>query len=148
MREYWIIGAGRFGRQALERLHERRPADRFVVVDRSRRALENIRFGGVETIRADGIDFLADRLGGQDRPDWIVPCLPRHLAFEWVRRRLENTCRLELLPFPDSMRQALPHPFEGRGGALYLSYADFICPDDCPELDRAGRDELERYLAG
>jgi hypothetical protein len=133
MREYWIIGAGRFGRKALERLHQRRPADRFVVVDSSRSALEKIRSAGVETSCTDGIDFLSERLVDPGRPDWIVPCLPRHLAFEWIRRRLENTCRLELLPVPDSVRQALPHPFEGRDGALYLSYADFTCPDDCPE---------------
>ncbi len=133
MKEYWIIGAGDFGRRALARLHQRAPADRFVVVDSARGALEALPVAPAEAVWADGIDFLADRLGGPERPDWIVPCLPLHLAFEWIRRRLEETHRLALLPISESLRQALPHPFEGGDGALYLSYADFTCPDDCPE---------------
>lgn len=133
MREYWIIGVGKFGRRALNLLAEWQPGDRFVAVDNSRTALERIRSSRVEAVCEDGVDFLVRRLVSRDRPDWIVPCLPLHLAFEWVRRRLENTHALERLPVSDSVRQALPHPFEGRGGALYLSYAESICPDDCPE---------------
>lgn len=133
MNEYWIIGAGKFGRQALNVLAERRRGNCFVVVDKDRAALDRVRSSRAETICADGIDFLERRLANRNHPDWIVPCLPVHLAFEWVRRQLESTHALELLPIPEAVRKALPHPFEGNGGELYISYADFVCPDDCPE---------------
>ncbi len=133
MTEYWIIGAGRFGRMALGRLHRRRPADRFRVVDIAAGALEAVDTPGAQTVCADGVDFLDARLDGPERADWIVPCLPLHLAFAWIRRRLGDTYRPAVTPVPGELRRALPHPFEGPDGALYLSYADFTCPDDCPE---------------
>ncbi len=133
MTQYWIVGAGRFGRLAFGRLRRRRAADRFRLVDISASALVAVDAPGVETVCADGVDFLAAELKDKAHPDWIVPCLPLHLAFAWVRRRLEKTHRLVPLPVPESLRRTLPHPLEGPDGALYLSYADFACPDDCPE---------------
>ncbi|MBN2126224.1 MAG: hypothetical protein JW821_18130 [Deltaproteobacteria bacterium] len=34
---------------------------------------------------------------------------------------------------PETIRPHLPHTWKGGEGSLLVSYADFLCPDDCPE---------------
>lgn len=130
---YWVIGAGRFGKRALNELLARKRSAHIVLVDRCCDALAGIREARVRTVCMDGADFLDRMLLDGGRPDWIIPALPVHLAFEWVRRRIEKTGRIERLPVPPSLERSLPNVWPGRKGELFVSHADFICPPDCLE---------------
>lgn len=132
MKRIWIIGGGRFGGLTIERLSGGRTPPELTIVDPDEsRGIGPGRAG--RTIRVeDGIRFLADRLGNEPDPDWIVPALPRHLVAEWLCVRL-GADRLRRIPVPESLERELPHPFRGESGDMYVSFADFLCPDDCPE---------------
>jgi hypothetical protein len=133
---FLILGAGRFGRLAWERLRRRRPEAEIVVVDRDRPpglVLEGPR-GGFIAAEAlaylDGIPQLAEAA------DWIVPAVPVHVAGEWVRRQLARRGPVRRLPVPEALLCQVPNPLRGQEGQLYVSNADFLCPDDCPEPER------------
>lgn len=61
----------------------------------------------------------------------IVPAIPRHLAFEWLQALKAPVIRR--LPVPPEASSGLPHAWTASDGSLLVSYADFRCPDDCPE---------------
>jgi len=115
----------------VEKLARVRSDDRLVVVDRDEAALNGLEAPNLRTVRADGVEYLVEHLHPDRAPAWIVPCLPVHLAFEWLKRRLGRLGRI--VPVPDAFGQDLPNPMAADQGGLYLSYADFFCPDDCPE---------------
>ena len=77
--------------------------------------------------------FWSKTSGRTAPPDRIVPCVPVHAAWEWLRRRLSPPKIVGAQTVPHAFVRRLPHPMEGKGGAVYSSFADFICPDDCPE---------------
>lgn len=129
--DVWIIGGGRFGRRAAEVLARSRPKGALLVVDHDKASLAEVRQMGVHTIEEDGAGFLARGLKPEDGPKWIVPCLPVHLAFEWLKLRLGP--KSEPLPVPPRFAYKLPNPLPADQGGYYMSYADFLCPDDCPE---------------
>ncbi|AOY58618.1 MULTISPECIES: hypothetical protein [Desulfococcus] len=127
----WIIGAGRFGMIALERLSRIKASARFVVVDP-----DEHRFFPVEHPRCafenmDGVRFILQHLGAGDPPDWIIPAVPVHLASEWCLGRLAHRARR--IPLPVELNSLLRNPVRGAGGDIYVTHADFLCPDDCPE---------------
>jgi hypothetical protein len=39
-------------------------------------------------------------------------------------------------PSPHDLVTALPNPINAETGQLYISIADFICPENCPEPDQ------------
>jgi len=126
------MGAGKFGLHAL-RVLKRNSKNRVTVVDTDpERGIDVTESGGQFTF-ADSILFLSESLKGADPPDWIIPAVPLHVAFEWVRTTLPEEVSLEMLAVPDQVKEKLPHPMPGTGGQVYVSHADFICPDDCPE---------------
>lgn len=126
-----VIGGGRFGRLAVQRLGRR-----VAVVVEPEPAPELLSLGAT-VVREDGIAYL-DRLleaPAAERPSWVVPMLPRHLAGEWLFRSLCSLSPHFLAP----PRRCLPQVatfMEGEAGQFYLSLADFTCPDDCPEPAR------------
>jgi len=127
-----VLGAGKFGLQALRALRHH-SKNRVTVVDTDpERGIEVTESGGQFTF-ADSILFLSESLKGADPPDWIVPAVPLHVAFEWVRTTLPEEISLEIQAVPDRVKEELPHPMPGTDGQVYVSHADFICPDDCPE---------------
>lgn len=130
---FWIIGAGRFGRLAAERLGARYSQASFLEVDKNIESLRLLEGLPVETVQADGVDFLASRLNSIDFPSYVVPAVPVHLAFEWVKKKLGPDHSVTSVPVPEKAVRALPHPILADTGKLYASYADFICPDNCPE---------------
>ncbi len=136
MERIWIIGGGRFGGLAAERLARRKRPPELVIVDPDADRLAGLKGPGRQCRAADGIEFLAARLGPDPEPDaapdWVVPALPLHLAAEWLRRRL-GPDGLRRHSLPGEWTEALPNPFPGESGDLYVSFADFLCPDDCPE---------------
>lgn len=131
---YWIIGYGRVGRRALERLLRKSPDTEFIVVDTrlpgSPESFENVRWH-----TGDGVAFVVDRLRGVTAAPspWIVPALPRHLAFEWFSARLGETYEVETHPVPETLVAQLPNAVVGPEGQVYISNADFICRESCSE---------------
>jgi GNAT superfamily N-acetyltransferase len=133
-----ILGAGRFGRLAAQRLGRRHPNAAITVVDQAADVQQDPNLRGCETVAADGIDYLVEIMSAEAAPDWIVPALPIHVAWLWIKRNLTAAGRRVVdLPVPEAVADRVPHPLRGDHGQLYASNADFICPDDCPEPERS-----------
>ena len=132
MKEIWIIGMGRFGRLAAGRLAATHPRSHLVLVDPDRNHLRQGR-GPRRTLEPmDGVSFLDRRLNPENAPDWIIPALPVHLAARWCLARL-GKYGLRQVDIPSGMNDLVPHPMRDPSGQVYVSHADFICPDDCAE---------------
>lgn len=128
---YVILGFGKFGRLALDRLLEVDAYARVVVVDRDERAMAREFPRSVEPILSDAIGFLTEghRL---DPEDLILPLVPFNVAAAYVLARRPGAARV---PIPASVEDLVPNPFRIGRSDLCCSRADFICPDDCPEGD-------------
>lgn len=125
---YWIIGAGRFGRLACERLLSYRPSAHIRVVDHESDSVPS----GTALVIEDAAAFLRDNLGPRTNA-WIVPAVPLHLAYEWLAEELIRKRGFHQEAVPDDLLPALPNPCRGPEGQVYLSNANFRCPNDCPE---------------
>ncbi|MDZ7699338.1 MAG: potassium transporter [Deltaproteobacteria bacterium] len=132
MEEIWIIGVGRFGRLAYERLSERRKKTRFVLVDPSIENLSRCHGHRLSKEAADGVAYLSRHLKAPEGPNWIIPALPIHLAAEWALHILGPEC-IRRRTIPSEIDPLLPNPMRGRTGDIYVSHATFKCPDDCAE---------------
>ena len=130
---YWIIGAGKFGEKAVERLYKKRPGASLTVVDQDVSALDRLGRLPVESVCKEGASYLVEFLDTQIVPDWIIPAVPVHLAFECVLLKLSIQGRVDAFPVPQEIEKMLPNPIRGSQGQLYASYADFLCPDNCTE---------------
>jgi hypothetical protein len=133
MKKIWILGAGKFGRIAAEALHRKNEDADITIIEKSENACRQLPNVKHSIICTDAIDFLTENLKTQDEPDWIIPVIPVHVAFEWIKARLLADYRLEKLTVPDQLAMALPNPCRGNSGRLYISHADFRCPDNCPQ---------------
>jgi len=131
----WIVGAGRFGMMALCKLQNRIGA-RYVVIDLNPLTCEDAHVVTEAIVCRDGVDFLSERLNRMGGPRWIIPAVPVHLAYEWLRRRLRGVKLIRPVPVPADVEGCFPNPMRGRNGELYLSNADFMCPANCSEPDR------------
>jgi hypothetical protein len=130
---YLIIGAGHFGARAVKTLNKKYPDAAITVVDEHQGALGRVDGFPVERVCAEGAAYLEARLDEGPGPDWIIPAVPIHLAFEWVRRKLGRDRRVEVFPVPAEIKDMLPNPKRGAEGQLFVSYADFRCPEHCTE---------------
>jgi len=127
----WILGAGRFGRLAAERLQKRHPGADFLVVDGREEKLAQIQKDlGLPTRAEDALSFLAASEFSGDV--WIIPAIPVHVAFQWILLELQKRGQASARPVPDTVDAEVPNPLR-RGGTVYASYATFICPDACSE---------------
>ncbi len=132
MEEIWIIGVGHFGFIAFQRLSKAVKDRHFVLVDPVEENLLKCA-GPTTTLEfTDGVKFLERHLKTGQKPDWIIPALPVHLAAEWILLRLGPT-RLRRIPLPSELDRQVPNPIRGSEGNLYVSHADFKCPADCDE---------------
>jgi hypothetical protein len=130
---FLIIGAGKFGAKAAERLHSKRPGARLTIVDQNMEALSRLSHLQVEQVCHEGGSLLKVFLDTEPLPEWIIPAVPIHLAFEWVRLKMSEHGCLEVFPVPAEIEAVLPNPVRGTDGQLFISYADFVCPDNCVE---------------
>lgn len=126
-----IIGAGHFGARAARIIRHRSDGPIFVV-DPDKEALDRLKELRVERIIGDGIGFLTENFGSLKETDTIVPALPIHLAYEWLRGTLAGEMDMKRVPVPET-DSPLPNAYRAGEGSTLVSYADFICPDDCPE---------------
>ena len=132
MEEIWIIGLGQFGNLAYQRLSKTLKNRHFVLVDPVEENLRRCK-GQTATLKiSDGVEFLERHLKTGRKPDWIIPALPVHLAAEWILLHLGPT-RLRRIPLPSELDRQVPNPIRGSEGNLYVSHADFRCPEDCDE---------------
>ena len=132
MEALWIIGLGRFGSIAFQRLSASGQSRHFVLVDP---VAENLlKFKGPTTTLeiSDGVEYLHTHLSNSRKPDWIIPALPLHLAAEWVLVHL-GAQRLKRISLPSEIETDIPNPIRGSESNIYASHADFRCPDDCDE---------------
>jgi hypothetical protein len=87
----------------------------------------------VETALCDGRLFLNRSLSKRPLFDYIIPAVPFHFAFQFILSQLKPLGG-KREKVPDFT--GLPNPMRGKGGDLYASIADFLCPEDCPEPAR------------
>jgi hypothetical protein len=130
MRRVFIVGFGKFGRAAWNRLRTRHPKIQAWAVDRRPQAFWGSEGDGDRLCRviADGPGFLFTFRHDLRDDDWIIPALPVHLAGEWLVRVFGPS--FKPAPLPDIGKGFPFRKILGHG--LYLSYADFLCPEDCP----------------
>ena len=126
----WIIGAGRFGQIAVERIAVRKPDARITVVDKQP---IHSAASGLTAIRQDGIQWLAANLTPASPVDAVVPAIPVHVAVEWIKHNLQKKFAISPVPIQDNWLARMPPPMRGGEGQLYVSHADSLCPDNCPE---------------
>jgi hypothetical protein len=129
-RSYLIIGCGRFGRRAAKEILRRSPLSKISIVDHNSDALRNVCGLPVHTSSEDGLTYLHHFLAESISVDYIIPAVPFHLAFESVLARLKPSGARRTAPPP---LPGLPNQMRGKSGDLYTSFADFLCPEDCPE---------------
>lgn len=136
MASYLILGAGKFGRLALTRLADQDPEARFLIVDRRGAALEEalaLGFPGNEMLETDAIRYLAAHLAPEFTWDWLVPMVPVHVAYAWLRQGPLAGTDWEPMEVPGELEGLGAFAVRGPEGELYLSQARHLCPDDCAE---------------
>ena len=132
MEEIWIIGVGQFGLLALQRLSKSNKERHFVLVDPVEENLLRCKGPNRTLEQANGVDFLDQNLHAGSTPHWIIPALPINLVAEWFLVRL-GPKKLRRVNLPSEIEPLLPNPIRGSEGNIYVSHADFRCPDDCAE---------------
>ena len=130
---YLIVGAGQFGAAAVKKLHKKYPAAPLTVVDQNQAALDRVGDFPVEKVCSEGASYLEQLLDKETVIDWIIPAAPIHVAFEWVCRKLARIGPVEVVAVPTEVESKLPNPKRGPEGQLFVSYADFRCPEHCTE---------------
>ncbi len=134
MARYLIIGCGRFGRLAWQRLQERDGQAVFRIVDRDPGKLALLPTAPhTDKVAADGIQTLLAALAPPPWPDWIIPAVPVHVAYLWLLETLLHGDARQPAPLPPGWGEELPFCQRGPAGEVYLSLATQRCPDDCPE---------------
>jgi len=130
---YLIIGCGHFGSRAAKQLLKNKSHPKIIAVDKNPEAVETLVHLPIETIAADGLSYLNQFLSEGRTVNYLIPCVPFHLAFEFILLRLKPFgARRAKVP----SLSGLPNPEIGKTGDLYTSFADFLCPEDCPEPSR------------
>ncbi len=128
----FIIGAGHFGARALRLLGCGLKSPLWVV-DSDARRLEQLEGAAEHKLTAEGIDFLTGNFDGFHPSNHVIPAIPVHLASEWLRTYGSKDFLVRKEEVPAEIRSLLPFSWDGPDGSLLVSYADFRCPDDCPE---------------
>jgi hypothetical protein len=131
----WILGAGRFGRIAAERLTARYPGADLLVVDHQAKRLRKLHDSlGIPVQYQDAVTFIGRRPLPEDQ--WIVPAVPLHVACLWLLQMLHRDGQVLSLAVPEAVDAQVPNPYRVPSGTVYASYATFLCPDACSEPEK------------
>ncbi len=133
MKSFWIIGGGKFGLKAAEAAKKKYSDADITIIDKNSEVCRRVARRGFKFVCMEGIRFLSADLKPGGFPDWIIPVIPVHVAYEWILIQLSEEYLVEPRAVPEEIAASLPNPLRGKDGALYISFADFICPDNCPE---------------
>lgn len=136
MASFLILGAGKFGLLALQRLSDQDPEARFVVVDRQAAALALAQSSGaaeVELVEADAIGYLATHLGAESPWRWLIPMVPIHVAYAWLLEGPLAGQGWEPFDVPKELQNLAAFSVNGTMGEMYLSMTRHLCPDYCSE---------------
>jgi hypothetical protein len=128
----FVVGAGQFGSRAARVISERSDSPVFVV-DLNEHRLSKLEGLPVKRIPCEGTHFLVKNFHLLHPANTIVPAIPAHLACEWLKGYLKGAYEIKTIEVPEGMKSSLPYTWPGSEGSLLLSYADFMCPDDCTE---------------
>jgi hypothetical protein len=127
-----VLGAGRFGRLAAERLSRRFPDALLSITDRDAARVDEITNGlGIP----GEVEECIQSISRIEQPDdlWLIPAVPVHVGFEWAINELNRVAEVRRLPVPGEVDSKLPNPIRVPSGTLYASFATFLCPDYCSE---------------
>lgn len=133
MDNFWIIGGGKFGLRAAKMLSKNHSLTNLTIVEKEKAVCKHIDRLGFEAVCMDGIRYLERNLANEAYPDWIVPAIPLHVAFEWIRTKLSKTRNVKKISVTKDLVTELPNPIKAETGQLYISIADFKCPENCAE---------------
>ncbi|MBW2487820.1 MAG: NAD-binding protein [Deltaproteobacteria bacterium] len=135
MENFWIIGGGQFGLRAAETLSKTDSSNKLTIVEKQSTVCRQFEQMGFEVVCSDAIQYLERNLKSAHFPQWIVPAIPLHAAFEWIRAKMSAPFTLESIRIPNDIVSELPNPIQGATGQFFISIADFKCPPNCPEPD-------------
>ena len=135
MDDFWIIGGGKFGLKAAKVLHKANSSNNLTIVEREKTVCQRLGTLGFEAVCLEGIQYLEKNLIDTQYPDWIIPAIPLHVAYEWIRAKLSANYEIKRISVPNDLIAALPNPIRAEAEHLYTSIADFKCPDSCSEPD-------------
>jgi hypothetical protein len=131
----WILGAGRHGRRAADALRQNNPAADMTMVESCPEVCAQMATLTFTVVCRDGVKFLLENLQEGRGPDWIIPMIPVHVAYEWIRLKVAKSHRFHAIAVPEMVVERLPNPVSGPDGQIYISNANFRCPPNCPEPD-------------
>jgi len=132
---FWIIGGGKFGLRAAKTLSKAGSSNNLTIIEKKKAVCRQLGRLGVEAVCMDGMQYLERHLTSAHYPEWIVPAIPLHVAYEWIRTKLSKTHEVQKIAVPNDLVTTLPNPINAESGQLYISIADFKCPESCPEPD-------------
>jgi hypothetical protein len=129
-----VLGAGRFGMLAAERLKRRFPDALLSITERDAAKADKAAGGlGIPVEVEDSVRGICREPPADDL--WLIPAVPLHVGFEWALNELGLVARVHRLPVPPEVDLIVPNPLRITSGTLYASFATFICPDYCSEPD-------------
>lgn len=135
MDNFWIIGGGKFGSRAIKALSKADSSNYLTIVEKKKSVCKRLEGRKFDVVCMDGIQYLERNLTSARFPDWIVPAIPLHVAYEWIRAKISGSTVIERVTVPDDLVTAVPNPITAKASQLYISIADFRCPENCPEPD-------------
>jgi hypothetical protein len=127
----FIVGFGKVGRAILPLIKRRWNKDRVWVVEHDPTAFFRSERPYGLPVLTDGPQFLARYQDEIADEDWIIPALPSHLAWQWLRLNLKRDGTPRSLRPSLQLGEGLPFQMIS-GSGLLVSFADFVCPDHCP----------------
>ena len=129
---FLICGAGQFGSRASDFLAQD-SKNNLTIIDHDLKKLNQISQPSVIKIHTEVIDYLTRQQSSLNPDSIIIPAVPFHLAFIWLMAIIQEDYKIHRLDMPLEIPSELPHPLKSSKHEIICSYADFICPADCPE---------------
>ena len=103
MDKFWIIGGGKFGLRAAKALSKIDPPNRITIVEKQKAVCGQLKRLGFETVCMDGLQYIEHNLKHAHDPDWIIPAIPLHVAYEWIRAKMSATDTFENIAAPENL---------------------------------------------